>query len=148
MATGKRYNNSYMYDNLARQIERNNYTEAIGQPLRKREAKQVPLHEKEKKKEVVAQPAKLERRLFNAVLGVTYSLALALAVAVIGVLLVRYVTLTMEAGQKSKQVTALQKQLANEISLNDNLEMNIEASIDYEYIYKYKIYIWRIEHEE
>ena len=56
--------------------------------------------------------------------------------AAIFIVLARYISLNVAMTQKSKQVSNLRKELSTITMENDNMEMAINSSIDYDYIYK------------
>ena len=55
---------------------------------------------------------------------------------VIFLVLAKYISLNVAMTQKSRQIAALRKELSTLTMENDNIEMSINSSIDYNYIYK------------
>lgn len=136
MAKRDYYTGNYVSDNLARKPVNKVYGNTVrkynAEPVRREVPEQTP--DIERKQRPAAKPE--GQRGLAASFGFAYSLLLVAAVAVIFVFLVQYIALNIEASQKAKQISNLQKELSTAIIENDNYEMRINSSIDYDYIFQ------------
>ena len=119
------YGTSYIGDNLARK-------QAVVTPMPERPAKVTREPERVVK---TKQAGKAERGL-AASFGFAFTLIMAAAMAVIFITLVKYISLNIEISRKARTITELRKELTTAIMENDNMEMSINSSIDYDYIYQ------------
>lgn len=122
------------------------------EPVRREVPKKAPSKKqsKQNKKAVKAPVRKSEKRLeeereakrrvfsfgLKAGFGKAFTLLIFACVAVIFFTLVKYINVNVESAQKEKQVARLEKQLAQAIAENDNYELRINSSINYDDIYR------------
>lgn len=61
-----------------------------------------------------------------------------MAGAMVGIFIVltKYISLNINMTQKAREIASLRKELSTMTMENDNLEISINSSIDYDYIYK------------
>ena len=52
------------------------------------------------------------------------------------IVLTKYISLNINMTQKAREIASLRKELSTMTMENDNLEISINSSIDYDYIYK------------
>lgn len=114
---------SYINDNLARKAYVNT----------------SPVH-KEKEDEKVKRvertvTEKQPRRMFGASVGFAFAALMMVAVAVVFQVVISFINLNIDASSKAKQVASLRKQVQTATMENDNYEMSINSSIDYNTIY-------------
>lgn len=114
------YKTAYINDNLARKQAA--YAEAA--PKRKETVVNKPEH---------GQAQKVKG--LSSSFGFAFTLVMAGAMAVIFIVLAKYISLNVAMTQKSRQISNLRKELSNLTIENDNMEMSINSSIDYDYIY-------------
>ena len=120
------YGTSYIGDNLARK-------QAVVTPIQPKQPARVT-----QEPERVGRPkqaVKAERGL-AASFGIAFTLIMAAAMVVIFITLVKYISLNIEISRKARTITELRKELTTAIMENDNMEMSINSSIDYDYIYQ------------
>lgn len=129
------YGESYIGDNLARKQAvapaLPKQPERIAEPKRASEPERI-------EPERVRRAGKAERRErgLAASFGFAFTLIMAVAMAVIFITLVKYISLNIELSRKARTITELRKELTVSTMENDNMEMSINSSIDYDYIYK------------
>ena len=119
------YGTSYIGDNLARK-------QAVVTPMPERPERVT--HEPERVVKT-KQATKAERGL-AASFGFAFTIIMAAAMVVIFITLVKYISLNIEISRKARTITELRKELTTAIMENDNMEMSINSSIDYDYIYQ------------
>mgnify|MGYP004462476219 CR=1 FL=1 len=120
------YRTVYINDNLARRQE---YVETTS-PKRQEVVIEQPEHR------TSHEAHQSTARGLRSSFGVAFTLVMAAAMAAIFIVLARYISLNVAMTQKSKQVSNLRKELSTITMENDNMEMAINSSIDYDYIYK------------
>lgn len=120
------YGTSYIGDNLARKPE------AYAPALPKQPERVTPEPERVRKPKQAVKP---ERGL-AASFGFAFTFIMAATMVVIFITLVKYISLNIELSHKAKEITELRKELTTAIMENDNMEMSINSSIDYDYIYQ------------
>lgn len=118
------YGTGYIGDNLARSIA------PAAEPLKAPEKE--PVREPERK----AQPKEQPERGLCASFGFAFTLLMVGAAVVLFITLAKYISLNIDAGQKAKEIASLRSQLTTAVMENDNYEVAINASIDYDYIYQ------------
>lgn len=121
------YRTVYINDNLARKQE--TYIETTS-PRKREVVTGTP-----EKQEVHSVHSKKTRGLSSS-FGVAFTLVMVAAMAGIFIVLTKYIALNIDITQKSRQVANLRKELSTMTMENDNLEMSINSSMDYDYIYK------------
>lgn len=119
------YRTVYINDNLARKPEA--YVQAA--PVR-REKPEQPVHTH------VQTHTGAKNQGLNASFGFAFTVVMAAVMVVIFLTLVNFISLNIDISHKSKQIASLRKELSTVIMENDNMEMAINSSIDYDYIYK------------
>ena len=125
------YRTVYINDNLARKPE--NYAQAA--PVR-REKPEQPVYTHEHKQPHVRTTTGAKNQGLNASFGFAFTVVMAAAMVVIFLTLVNFISLNIDISHKSKQIASLRKELSTVTMENDNMEMAINSSIDYDYIYK------------
>ena len=125
------YRTVYINDNLARKPEA--YIQAA--PVRP-ERVDEPVHTGgyEHTHEHVHESRKNQG--LSASFGFAFTFVMAAAMVVIFITLVNFISLNIDISHKSKQIASLRKELSTVTMENDNMEMAINSSIDYDYIYK------------
>ena len=121
------YRTVYINDNLARKQEA--YIETTSP--RKRE---VVTGTPEKPEQHSVHSSKTHG--LSSSFGFAFTLVMVAAMAGIFIVLTRYIALNIDMTQKSRQIASLRKELSTMTIENDNLEMSINSSMDYDYIYK------------
>ncbi len=135
MAKRDFYTEEYVSDNLARkpvEVYGNTVRKLNTQPVRREVPDQTPDIERRKAPSVKEDKHKGLASSF----GFAYAMLLSLAAVAVFVSLVQYIAVNVEAGQKAKQISTLQKELSTAVMENDNYEMSINSSIDYDYIFQ------------
>ncbi len=122
----RNYKTAYINDNLARKQAA--YSEAL--PKRREEVRQRPEHR------VSHNTQNDKNRGLSSSFGFAFTFVMAAAMVVIFLVLAKYISLNVAMTQKSRQIAALRKELSTLTMENDNIEMSINSSIDYNYIYK------------
>ena len=110
-------------------------TSYIGDNLARKQAVVTPMPERPERVVRTKQAGKAERGL-AASFGFAFTLIMAAAMVVIFITLVKYISLNIEISRKARTITELRKELTTAITENDNMEMSINSSIDYDYIYQ------------
>lgn len=116
----------YINDNLARKQE----AYAQPAPMRREVIKEQPDQGKGQVHE-----SKVNKGL-SASFGFAFTVVMAAAMVVIFLTLAKYISLNIDISNKSKELASLRKELSTVTMENDNIEMAINSSIDYDYIYK------------
>ena len=119
------YGTSYIGDNLARK-------QAVVTPMPERPARVT----QEPERVVKTKQAGKDERGLAASFGFAFTFIMAATMVVIFITLVKYISLNIEISHKAKEITELRKELTTAIMENDNMEMSINSSIDYDYIYQ------------
>lgn len=122
----RNYKTAYINDNLARKQAA--YSEAL--PKRREEVRQQPEHR------VSHNTQNDKNRGLSSSFGFAFTFVMAAAMVVIFLVLAKYISINVDMTQKSRQIAALRKELSTLTMENDNMEMSINSSIDYNYIYK------------
>lgn len=125
------YRTVYINDNLARKPEA--YVQAA--PVR-REKPEQHVHTHEQERTHVQTHTGAKNQGLNASFGFAFTVVMAAAMVVIFLTLVNFISLNIDISHKSKQIASLRKELSTVTMENDNMEMAINSSIDYDYIYK------------
>ncbi len=125
------YRTVYINDNLARKQEA--YVQAA--PAR-RERVEQPVHTHEQEHTHVQAHENRRNQGLSASFGFAFTVVMAAAMVVIFLTLVNFISLNIDISHKSKQIASLRKELSTVTMENDNMEMAINSSIDYDYIYK------------
>ncbi len=123
--SGNSHKTAYINDNLARKQAA--YVETS--PKKKEEVTQQP------ERRTSSNTQNDKNRGLSSSFGFAFTLVMAGAMVVIFMVLARYISLNVSMTQKSKQIASLRKELSNLTIENDNMEMSINSSIDYDYIY-------------
>lgn len=110
-------------------------TSYIGDNLARKQAVVTPMPERSERVVRTKQAGKAERGL-AASFGFAFTIIMAAAMVVIFITLVKYISLNIEISRKARTITELRKELTTAITENDNMEMSINSSIDYDYIYQ------------
>lgn len=119
----KEKSSSYINDNLAREAYVNT------SPVHKeKEDEKIKRVERERTQ-------KQPRRMFGASVGFAFAALMMVAVAVVFQVVISFINLNIDASSKAKQVASLRKQVQTATMENDNYEMSINSSIDYNTIY-------------
>ncbi len=121
------YREDYMYGSEAPQ--RRYDDEPVRVPR-----KRVPFTKEERRKQQ-AQMYAAENRRKASRFGGLYTALITVAVAATLFTCVNYITLINNKSDNSKQITELQNQLSDIKAANDQTQLTIDTSVDYDYIY-------------
>lgn len=131
--SARAYNAGFIGDNLARRAQ-------AAQPAYapKREPYKTPERKPEHREKPNGQSRKQpeKERGLRASLGFAFTVLIAASVGIIFFVLVKYISLNIDSTQKARQVEKLSRELSAAVMENDNYEMAINTSIDYDYIFK------------
>lgn len=121
------YRTVYVNDNLARKQEA--YIETTS-PRKRETVTQQP-----QKQDLHKAHSKANHGLSSS-FGFAFTLVMAGVMVGIFIVLTKYISLNINMTQKAREIASLRKELSTMTMENDNLEISINSSIDYDYIYK------------